>query len=54
MILLHFYKINNLIAPVLDKKPTPNQMNLIKNAKDQFFVVEKLQKYRKCPALQSI
>ena len=29
-------------------------VNLIKNAKKSFFIVEKIQKYRKCPALDHI
>ena len=30
---------------------TPSQINLIKNAKDIIFIIEKIKKYRKCPAL---
>ena len=51
VIFLHFYQVYKPIsAPVLFKKPTPSQINLIKNAKS-FFVIIKFQKYRKCPAL---
>ena len=38
-------------APVLFKKPTPSQINLIKNCKKSFFIIEKMKKYRKCPVL---
>ena len=42
---------NFFFAPVLFKKPTPSQINLIESAKDIIFHFEKVQKYRKCPAL---
>ena len=34
--------------------PTPGQINLIKNAKKSFFIVEKIEKYLKCPALDCL
>ena len=47
-----FYQIDSPFpAPVLLEKPTPSQINLTKNAKNLFFIIEKNQKYRKCPAL---
>ena len=38
-------------APVLFKKPTPSQINLIKMHKKSFLIIEKIKKYRKCPPL---
>ena len=41
-----FYQVNNTIpisAPVLFKKPTPSQINLIKNAKNHFLILKKLE-----------
>ena len=46
-----FIKFLPISAPVLFKKLTPSQMNLIKNAKNHFLSVKKFKKYRKCPAL---
>ena len=52
MIFCIFYEDNNLfLHQTYFKKPTPSQINLIKNAKNHFLLVKKLQKYRKCPAL---
>ena len=53
-----FYQVNNLSfisAPVLFKKLTPSQVNLIKMQKMQsFFIIEKIQKHLKCPALPEV
>ena len=40
-------------APVLFKKPTTSQINLIKNAENNFSV-EKIKKYQNCPALLTL
>ena len=47
-----FIKCITYFCTVLFKKPTPSQINLIKNARNHFFIVKKFQKYLKCPALQ--
>ena len=47
-----FIKLITYSKPVLFKKPTPSQINLIKNAKKKKFFIEKIKKYRKCPALR--
>ena len=36
-------------APVLFKKPTPSQINLIKNGENHFLLLKILKKYLKCP-----
>ena len=52
MIFCMFYKANNLLLhQSYLKKPTPSQINFIKNAKKKFSS-EKVKKYRKCPALK--
>ena len=43
-------KTNFCTSPIF-KKPSPGQINLTKNAKS-FFIIEKIQKYPKCPDLQ--
>ena len=40
--------------PVLFKKSNPSQIILIKSAKKSFFIIEKIEKYRKCRALQAL
>ena len=47
-----FIKLISYFFTIPIKKPTPSQINLIKNAKQKFFIIQKIQKYRKCPALK--
>ena len=35
-------------APVLFKKPTPSQISMTKNAKKSLFIIEQIEKHRKC------
>ena len=49
-----FYEDNNLnLHKSYLQKPTPSQINLIKNAKS-LFLFKKIKKYRKCPALEPL
>ena len=45
------YSLQSISTPVLLKKPTPSLINLIENYKKSFFIIGKIQNYRKCPAL---
>ena len=49
-----FDKLTTYFCTIRIIKPTPSQINLIRNAKKSFFIIEKIQKYRKCPALLEI
>ena len=50
MIFFAFFIKFPISAPVPFKKPTPSQINLIKNAKNRFLLLKKIKKYPKCPA----
>ena len=54
MIFFIFYHVKSLFLHLsFLKKPTPSQINLIKDAKKSFFIYEKIQKYHKRPALHA-
>ena len=52
MILLHFIQISNLfLHQSYLKSPLSVKSQLDKKCKKSFFIIEEIQKYRKCPAL---
>ena len=54
MIFKNLYQVNNqFLHQSYLKSPLPRQINLIKNAKNHFLLLKKLNKYIKCPALAS-